>query len=70
MIGRFILIGALLSALVYFLVKMGAPGWFAITFAGVVVGLTIAFLWPVLVVAVVSWILWKWVAFRGRRTLR
>lgn len=60
-------VGAAILAGVYFLVKMGAPGWFTLTMAAVGVGVLVLAVWPVLVIAATGWILWKWIGWKSRR---
>lgn len=59
--------GAFILAGVFFLVKMGAPGWFTVAFVLAIGAATVLLVWPVLLAGAVAWVLWKVVAWRARR---
>jgi hypothetical protein len=59
--------GAFIVAGVYLLVRLGAAGWFTLTFAVVAIAATVLLVWPVLLAGAVAWALWKYVGWRSRR---
>lgn len=61
---------AFVVATVYLLVRLGAAGWFTLTFALALIGVTIALFWGYLIAGIVSYATIRLALWRMRRAAK